>query len=95
MRRRIGIRGEENAINMLQKYAEIPKQINPTGFKRVLKASRFPRRIRFGFKPNLPDLGEDPVRFQTEPTGPGGVSGSVRKPNLPGLGKTQNYRFIF
>ena len=28
-----------------------------TRLKRVLKSSRFPRRIRFGFKPNLPDLG--------------------------------------
>ena len=28
-----------------------------TGLKRVLKASRFPRRIRFGCKPNLPALG--------------------------------------
>ena len=28
---------------------EIPKQINPTGLKRFLKSSRFPRSIRFGW----------------------------------------------
>ena len=32
---------------------EIPQQINPTGFRRFLKSSRFPRRIRLGCKPNL------------------------------------------
>ena len=59
---------------------EIPKQINPTGLKRFLESSRFPRSIRFG--------------WETEPTGPGSETviflidtyGSVRKPNLPGLG---------
>ena len=29
----------------------------PTGLKRFLKSSIFPRRIRFGCKPNLPSLG--------------------------------------
>jgi len=37
--------------------AETPKQINPTGLKRALKSSRFPRSIRFG--------------WEAEPTGPG------------------------
>ena len=37
--------------------AETPKQINATRLKRVLKSSRFPRHIRFG--------------WETEPTGPG------------------------
>ena len=36
---------------------ETPKQINPTGLKRVLKSSRSPRSIRFG--------------WETEPTGLG------------------------
>ncbi|MCY3743449.1 MAG: hypothetical protein OXH00_20745, partial [Candidatus Poribacteria bacterium] len=31
--------------------------------KRFLKSSRFPRRIRFGCKPNLPDLGVATVIF--------------------------------
>ena len=44
-----------------------------------LKASRVPRSIRFGFKPNLPDRGEDTVRLKTEPTGPGVTSGSVNE----------------
>ena len=33
------------------------KDTIPTGFKRFLKSSRFPRSIRFGCKPNLPGLG--------------------------------------
>ena len=35
----------------------------PTELKRGLKSSRFPRRIRFGCKPNLPDLGTQTVIF--------------------------------
>ena len=59
------------------------KHAIPTGFKRVLKSSRFPRKIRFG--------------WETEPTGPRAAAviflkltpmGAVRKPNLPGLGNT-------
>ena len=63
---------------------EIPKQINPTGLKRFLESSRFPRSIRFG--------------WETEPTGPGAeavvflkLTLMVRFPNRTGLiKKTRN-----
>ena len=54
------------------------RSTQPTGLKRFLKLSMFRRRIRFGCKPNLPDLGVATViflkltlmvRLQTEPTG--------------------------
>ena len=51
------LRGLGFLVTCCYKHAEeTPQQINPTGFKRVLKASRFPHRIRFG--------------WETEPTGP-------------------------
>ena len=61
---------------------ETPKQINPTGLKRFLKSSRFPRHIRFG--------------WETEPTGPGAETvifsktdtyGAIRKSHLLTQGK--------
>ncbi len=48
-----------------QKYPSkiLPDLGTETGFKRGLKFSRFPRRIRFGCKPNLPDLDTETVVF--------------------------------
>ena len=54
----------------------------PTELKRGLKSSRFPRRIRFGCKPNLPDLGTQAVIFSKIDT-----YGAVSQPHLPFWGR--------
>ena len=41
---------------------EIPKQINPTGLKRFLESSGFPRRIRFGVFAGVFPLGNRTYR---------------------------------